>query len=768
MMKYRVMWVLLVLIPIASLIGWFINNPYLKSIVPGLSPMNPLTIVCFLLIAAAVASTAHQYRHAANINRLVGLFLVFVGVLILFRTFTGIDPRIDQILFSSRLDGNRVAPNTAFNLMLIGTVLLMSRSVKRLGGLMFGLLMVVGFISILSIVGYAFGLKELFGIAKFNPMALHAAVAFLLVNSVISGVYLKMIETYVNPRIVLALFLAAAVPISANVIAERSAQKAVAAQQVASQTETLIASLEKLRVAYVDAETGQRGYLLTNREEYLEPYYDARATASREMARLESITGQSPDEKRRLAEIKRLESLKFAELDQTIELKRQGRTALALAIVNSDVGKQHMDAIRSEMDTLARNRAANVANIRAESAREQQQSIWYLALSIAVDIMLLAIAFLILRRSTKEQLDNYAAIKAEKTKLKTLLESIGDGVFVIDQDKRVVLFNQAAATISGFKAEQVIGKPYDNTLKFSFEKDGKQNSDFIDTALNGKVAEMANHTQLKHRTGRMVPVADSAAPYWVDGQAAVAGVIVVFRDVSRERKLDQAKDDFVSLASHQLRTPATAVKQFLGLILDGYAGDTSAMTAQQRDYIAQASESNDEQISLVNSLLEIARIEAGTAEFNPTETEIGALLKKVADRQQMLVGKRNQKLHFAMPQPDLIATIDTSLVTTCIDNLINNASKYTPEGSTIELVVETKAKDTVISVKDNGPGISAQGISQLFQRFSRLDHSTNGTGLGLYLVKLVCELHGGTVRVESVVGKGATFSIILPTGGKHV
>jgi PAS domain S-box-containing protein len=694
----------------------------------------------------------------------VGLILVAVGMIITLRTTTGIDLKIDQVLFADRLNGNRVAPNTAFNFFLIGAALLTYAYKQGMRRLILGLILANAFISILSIIGYSFGLKELFGYANFNPMALHAAVSFLLVDALIAMVFLGMREVYANKRVMASLLLAVLIPVLATIVAERSLHQSVMTQDMAGKTEAIITSTETLRIAMLDAETGQRGYLLTGRETYLEPYSRAQSVSATELGKLANWLDNDPETRQHVATLQTNIDNKFGELAQTIELKRQGRNAQALQIVNSDQGKRYLDDVRGDLDTIKRARSDALAALRTDLKGSQVRTKWFMALSIAVDLILLAGAFLLMQRLAKEQTESYAALDAEKYKLQTLLESIGDGVFVIDHKKNIVLFNEAAAEISGFTSEQALGKKYDEILKYSYEADGSTNNDFIKAALGGSVAEMANHTQLQRRDGRMVPVADSAAPFFHPHHKSVEGVIVVFRDVTRERRLEQAKDDFVSLASHQLRTPATAVKQFLGLILEGYAGNISKLSEQQTDLIQQAYDSNDEQIELVNSLLEIARIEAGTAEFIPAKTKIGALIGKVVARQKALVGAKGQELRYTAPEPELEAIIDANLIMTCLDNLIGNASKYTPEKSHIDVVVHATKKLLTISVSDNGPGISPEGQAQLFQRFSRLDHSTNGTGLGLYLIKLVCEMHGGTAKVHSIPGKGSTFSILIPTG----
>jgi PAS domain S-box-containing protein len=761
-------WLLLVAIPSAVLIGWISSNTYLKSVVPGLTPMSPVSLCCFLLIAIGFAISVYRPKLAPTYNRIVGTFLVAMGLLIIIRTIFGFDSKIDQVLFHDRLAGNRVAPNTAFNFVLIGIILNLYGQFKRFGRVLYGLLIINAFISILSILGYAFGLKELFGISHFIPMAIHTATCFLLTDVLIGAIYFNFQTKYINKRIAISLLFAAAIPILATVVAEHSLRQSATTQKATNQTQLIITSVEKLHVGYVDAETGQRGYLLTGKPSYLVPYEMAKSSITANLRSLSDQLGDDETSLQDLAVVQNFGKMKLAELDQTIELARNGKKQAALVIVDSDVGKHYLDVVRANLNAIEFKRASRLQILRSRSAHEQLQTQWFLALGIAIDALLLVGTFQIMHRVSRRQAESYLELDAEKLKLQILLESIGDGVFVLDHNKKIVLFNPAATQITGYSAKEAVGKLYTDILQFSFEDDGRLNDEFIRTAYAGKVAAMANHTQLKHKHGRFVAVADSAAPYWTNDHKKVAGVVVVFRDVSHERKIEAAKDDFVSLASHQLRTPATAVKQFLGLILDGYSGDTSAMSKKQLDYIQQAYVSNDEQIKLVNSLLDIAKIEAGTVDFSPEFIDVSPIVQRVVERQQLLVDERKQHLKVHIPKTPVKALIDSNLLMSSLDNLINNAAKYTPIGGHIDVTVQHAGGKLIVSVADDGPGISQEGITQLFHRFTRLDTSTNGTGLGLYLVKLVCELHGGEVTGKSIVGKGATFSIIIPIGEQHV
>lgn len=233
---------------------------------------------------------------------------------------------------------------------------------------------------------------------------------------------------------------------------------------------------------------------------------------------------------------------------------------------------------------------------------------------------------------------------------------------------------------------------------------------------------------------------------------------------------DKIKTDFVSLASHQLRTPATGVKAIISTLLEGYAGD---LTHKQREYLEQAFETNERQLSVVNDLLSVAVIDSGNLELNKENVIAQELVGGIIHELLSLAKSRNQQLELRAPHNNIIVSVDLEKMRMVVDNLISNASKYTPAGGKILVSITATKKKVTIAVIDNGVGMSAEDQTKLFHKFSQIDNHANAghkktfsAGLGLYLAKNIVELHGGKIRVESAVNKGSTFSIELPTEGK--
>lgn len=227
--------------------------------------------------------------------------------------------------------------------------------------------------------------------------------------------------------------------------------------------------------------------------------------------------------------------------------------------------------------------------------------------------------------------------------------------------------------------------------------------------------------------------------------------------------LNRAKDEFISVASHQLRTPATAVKQYLGMILEGYVGN---LTKEQRAAVETAYQSNERQLATVSDLLRVAQADAGKIKLDKENIYIRDLIREVMDEQSAKFLSRNQSVTFKPLKHPTLVCVDQARVRMVLENLLDNASKYTPEGKRITITCSLIGKAVSIKVKDEGVGIEPRYMKRLFQKFSRIDNplstQAGGTGLGLYWAKKIVELHGGTLSVRSTPGKGSTFTVTLP------
>lgn len=233
-------------------------------------------------------------------------------------------------------------------------------------------------------------------------------------------------------------------------------------------------------------------------------------------------------------------------------------------------------------------------------------------------------------------------------------------------------------------------------------------------------------------------------------------------------ELNNSKDEFISLASHQLRTPATGVKQYIGMLIEGYCGD---LTPDQHDFLAVAYESNERQLHIIDDLLKVAHVDAGKVQLAKEPVNATRLVHDIVAEQSSLYARRKQRLTFAHAPVEVMAELDPARIRMVLENLIDNASKYSLPGKTVVVYLEDHADTVVVHIKDHGVGIARKDRSKLFHKFSRINNELStlvgGTGLGLYWAKKIVDLHGGSIDVESRLHRGSDFIVILPKGVGH-
>lgn len=231
----------------------------------------------------------------------------------------------------------------------------------------------------------------------------------------------------------------------------------------------------------------------------------------------------------------------------------------------------------------------------------------------------------------------------------------------------------------------------------------------------------------------------------------------------KREEVQTAKDDLLSLASHQLRTPATVVKQYVGMLLQGYAGKLSE---QQLAMLDNAYSSNERQLEIINQLLYVARLDAGRITLHCKKIDLSKMMRDIARDLGETIANREQQLSFKVPKRAITGEVDPHYMRMVIENLLSNASKYTPPKGAISLELKRHHSNIVITVQDNGVGIPQSAQESIFEKFTRVENElstdVNGSGVGLYLTKQIVELHGGTIEVRSDPEQGATFIVRIP------
>lgn len=228
-------------------------------------------------------------------------------------------------------------------------------------------------------------------------------------------------------------------------------------------------------------------------------------------------------------------------------------------------------------------------------------------------------------------------------------------------------------------------------------------------------------------------------------------------------EVNRAKDEFISIASHQLRTPATAVKQYVGMVLEGFVGDISE---DQTDLLRKAYDNNERQLRIVSDLLRVAQVDAGHIKLRHDTVDISLLLYEVCKDLQAVLRDRLQTIEFAGKDDGVTIEGDRDSLRMVLDNMLDNASKYSESETKVQIVVDETDDRVEIHIADQGVGIDPAQSSRLFEKFSRLDNplsnQVSGTGLGLYWAKKIVNLHQGEISYTGNTKRGTIFTISLP------
>jgi PAS domain S-box-containing protein len=362
---------------------------------------------------------------------------------------------------------------------------------------------------------------------------------------------------------------------------------------------------------------------------------------------------------------------------------------------------------------------------------------------------------------------------------KILVDSIEDyAIFLLDTGGKVVSWNKGAQKTKGYLPDEIIGKHFS---EFYLEEDKKANKPERELELARKLGRVEDEDWRVRKDGSTF-WANVVITALYDGKGKHIGFAKVTRDLTERKihedelrkynrrlkrqqeefeKLNASKDEFISMASHQLRTPSTAIKQLLGMLNEGFFGE---VPENLLGVIKKAYASNERQIRTINNLLRVAQIDAGKVVLHKKAVDVKQMLIDIVDEQKDTVLSRGQYMVMDLPDSnDVMLKADHEHLRMAVGNLLDNASKYTPEGGTITVGLRQKNGSTEIYVSDTGVGIAQSDMRRLFDKFVRiqndLSQKVEGSGLGLYWVQKVIELHGGEVEVESEFGKGTTFKI---------
>jgi PAS domain S-box-containing protein len=390
---------------------------------------------------------------------------------------------------------------------------------------------------------------------------------------------------------------------------------------------------------------------------------------------------------------------------------------------------------------------------------EHQRMLDAIASQIAVTVSSLEI-FDLLSESADRLGTMLRLQQLEAAKSQAILEGVADGVMVTDANGRITLFNVAAERILRLSRSEVINRS-ESDLPGLFELAG---TSWIELARTWGRVDSSLGTEVLYEEriefeGRVISI--RIAP--VFRQDMFEGTVSVFRDITKDVEVDRIKSEFVSMVSHELRTPMTSIKGYIDLLYSGMAGPVND---SQKRFLQTVKSNADRLTILVNSLLDISRLDAGAVTLNLETVNPMDVINNVAAEMQARADQREQTLEVLVKPPLPLVHADSHRVIQVLTNLVDNALKYTPPGG--QVIIDAKEVEGFLhlTVRDNGIGISSADQAKLFGRFFRAERAmqsgASGAGLGLYITRSLVELHGGNIWVDSHEDEGSAFTFSLP------
>lgn len=347
--------------------------------------------------------------------------------------------------------------------------------------------------------------------------------------------------------------------------------------------------------------------------------------------------------------------------------------------------------------------------------------------------------------------------EGEKNKTLAIITNFADGLIVLGKENKITLINSEAERLLGVEAKVAKAKPLTNPGQpLSIRKLAK-----LLSSKSPQKELVRKEFPLEKPQRQVLEITTLSLP---SGEER----IVILHDITREKRIERMKTEFVSLSAHQLRTPLSAIKWTLKMLLDG---DLGVITKEQREFIEKTYQSNERMIKLINDLLNVTRIEEGRYLYKPTFSQIENIVQSVISSLKPEIKKREIKLQFQKPREKLPRVrVDREKIGLAINNLLDNAIRYSSVGGRV-IVSLKQIKDKIeFSVKDSGVGIPKDQQQRIFTKFFRganaIRMETEGTGLGLFITKNIIEAHGGKIWFESEEKKGTTFRFTLPVEKK--
>lgn len=508
-------------------------------------------------------------------------------------------------------------------------------------------------------------------------------------------------------------------------------------------------------VYMADAESSQRGYVLSGDIGYLAGYEPARAAAVAALDRLRAVSADAAVETVALDKMRVLALRKFAEMDLVIKDRKEHGLGSAAALVRKGLGEGLMRRMRQVSPVVVESsRQTREARSRRFSRHLYQDSVWIgVGVWVVGGLTIIAAIAVWWQRLAEYRVQLEACNAAERNR--AILQSTVDGIATLDSNGIFETVNTAVTRMLGYRADELVGRDVTMVIKLldpliSF----RQCIGLVD----GHIAQpYMPDRNIIHRDGHKLPVDIALGIMRLpDGDHVVVSV----HDISERKRADRRKDELISTVSHELRTPLTSVVGALGLLQSGAAGTIDAGPAR----LIEIAENNSRRlIRLINDMLDIDRIQSGSENLAKQLTDLRDVVRRACEGSQGEAGAANVTIDCTVPTARVAVLGDADRLLQVISNLASNAIRVSDAGQTIYIGVTTTEQDkAVVTVDDDGAGIPAEFRDRMFGRFERAEgEHGGGTGLGLAISREIIDRHGGRIWFEDRRGGGTRFAFSL-------
>lgn len=373
-------------------------------------------------------------------------------------------------------------------------------------------------------------------------------------------------------------------------------------------------------------------------------------------------------------------------------------------------------------------------------------------------------------------------LKQANHQLLDIINFLPDATIVVDENKKILIWNKAVEKMTGIKAKDIVGRGNKNSYEYTTPFYGEKRASLLDVILgqNDKILKKYSNIDYKNETLS----AESFAPALNKGKGAtifakasllrdsrgnIMGAIETIRDITKEKEIDKEKTEFVSLASHQLRTPITAISWYSEML---FKEEVGTLNEKQKKYLSEIRNGNNRMINLVDTLLTVSKIELGKFLPKLKKISLNEILEDILKELSIKISARNVQIKRNYAQNLNQIESDPILLRIVLQNIISNAVEYVPQKKGIVQIKTSINKNNSsfnVEIKDNGCGIPQKAQPKLFRKFFRADNArvikTDGSGLGLYITKSITEMLKGNISFRSEENKGTTFLVNIPCRG---